>query len=202
MDTSPGRLLIQMSGPPGSGKSTMARMLQRSLGGLVIDHDVIRSSLLQDLDFDRAAKQAYALQWALAEEALKQGLNVFVDCVCNYQQVLDHGAALAERHGCTYWYVECRVDSIDVLDQRLRARKPMRCQRTSVDVFPDAAQDQRKGQDPRAMFTKWMEKPVRPDSNVIIVDSSGSLEDARDHILQSISNTREAPRASRQHLCN
>lgn len=56
-------VFIQMSGAPGSGKSTMAKLLRQSIGGLVIDHDVIRSSLLEDSDlpFDEVAKKAYRL---------------------------------------------------------------------------------------------------------------------------------------------
>jgi len=43
----PHSVFIQMPGAPGSGKSTMAKLLRQSIGGVVIDHDVIRSSLLE-----------------------------------------------------------------------------------------------------------------------------------------------------------
>jgi predicted kinase len=41
-------MFIQMSGLPGSGESTIAKLLRQSIGGVVIDYDVIRSSLLED----------------------------------------------------------------------------------------------------------------------------------------------------------
>jgi predicted kinase len=135
-----GPVFIQMSGAPGSGKSTMAKLLQQSTGGLVIDHDVIRSTLLEDNDlpFDQIAKIAYRLQWALAREMAQQRVNVIIDSTCNFQEVLDSGTAVAEQHGFAYWYIECKVDDIDLLDERLRMRTPMKSQRTAVAKRPAA----------------------------------------------------------------
>jgi adenylylsulfate kinase-like enzyme len=46
------KLSIQMSGAPGSGKSTVSRLLRRSIGDTVVfDHDVLRSSLLGYLSY-------------------------------------------------------------------------------------------------------------------------------------------------------
>jgi predicted kinase len=169
----PAKLLIQMSGAPGSGKSTVAKLLRPCIGGIIIDHDILRSSLLgcAITPFDQAAKQAYLLQWALVEDIMKQGVNVIVDSTCNYPQVLEQGSSLAAQHDYAYWYVECRVDDVDLLDQRLRARLPMASQRTAVDCPPAAAQEARAGEDPRALFAKWIESPYRPDDHVIVVDS-------------------------------
>ncbi|WYZ40814.1 hypothetical protein EsH8_IV_001155 [Colletotrichum jinshuiense] len=177
-----------MSGAPGSGKSTIARLLRQSIGGLVIDHDVFRSALLDynDVSFDEVAKRAYHLQWALAQDVMKQGLNVIMDSTCNFQEVLDQGSALAEKYGFAYWYVECRVEDIDLLDERLRSRDPMKSQRTGVGCPPAAASSARAGEDSRSLFKKWIENPCRPEHNAIIVDSTGSPEMHRDHILEQI----------------
>lgn len=116
----------------------MARLLRQSIGGLVIDHDVFRSALLEynDMSFDEVAKRAYNLQWSLAQDVLKKGLDVIIDSTCNFQEVLGQGSALAGKHGFTYWYVECKVVEIDLLDERLRSRDPMKSQRTGVDCPP------------------------------------------------------------------
>lgn len=185
------RLFIQMSGAPGSGKSTLARLLGRSINGIVLDHDILRSAQLQDGDidipFDEAAKRAYRLQWTLAEDFLKQGFSVIIDSTCNYQMVLDNGSALAEKYGCAYWYVECRVEDIDLLDGRLRARNPLASQRTSVDQFPVAATKARVGENPRDRFKKWIENPCRPEGgNIIVVDSRDQPEAVRDEVLDRI----------------
>ncbi|KAM0435928.1 hypothetical protein ACHAPT_002820 [Fusarium lateritium] len=182
-----------MSGAPGSGKSTIASLLRHSIGGVVIDHDVLRSSLLQDSDvpFDQVAKCAYRLQWRLAQDFIKQGLNVIIDSTCNFQEVLDQGSALAQQHGLEYWYVECRVQDIDLLDQRLRAREPMESQRTAVDCPPAAASSARAGEDSRALFKKWIESPCRPERNCIMLDSTSNPEMNLDLILKQIAGQLE-----------
>ncbi|KAM5359199.1 hypothetical protein ACJZ2D_014661 [Fusarium nematophilum] len=185
----PCRLFIHMSGAPGSGKSMMARLLRQSIGGLVIDHDVFRSALLEynDVAFDEVAKRAYNLQWLLAEDAMKQGLNIIIDSTCNFQEVLDQGSALAEKYDFTYWYVECKVEDIDLLDNRLRSRDSIKkSQRTGVDCPPAAACHARAGEDSRALFKNWIENPCRPKHNAIVVDSMGNLEIHRDHILKQV----------------
>ncbi|KAF4628797.1 hypothetical protein G7Y89_g9352 [Cudoniella acicularis] len=116
----------------------MAMLLQQAIGGLVIDHDIIRSSLLEDNDvsFDQVVKSAYRPQWALAEHVVKQGLNVTVDSTCNFLEVIDQGSKLAKRYDFAYCYIECKVKDINLLDERPRTRAPMKSQRTGVDRPP------------------------------------------------------------------
>ena len=156
--------------------------------GVIIDHDVLRSSLIElaIIPFDQAAKQAYLLQWSLAQDIMKQGLNVIIDSTCNYQEVLDKGSQLATQHGYAYWYVECKVRDINLLDQRLRNREPMASQRAAVDCPPAAAQGVRVGEDYHALFARWIENPRRPKDHVIAVDSTGDPKILCDEILAKI----------------
>ncbi|KAK2015800.1 hypothetical protein LZ32DRAFT_602091 [Colletotrichum eremochloae] len=124
--------------------------------------------------------------WTFAEEMMKQGFNVIVDSTCNFQEILDQGFSLCEKYNFTYWYIECHVDDIDLLDERLRARQSMKSQRTSVYCPPAAASSARVGEDSRAVFRKWIESPCRPERNAIIVNSRGSPETQRNHILARI----------------
>jgi predicted kinase len=113
----PLKMLIQMSGCPGSGKSTMADLLGQSINGLVIDHDLIRSFFLDnDILFEQAAKLAYRSQWVLAEDVIKRERNVIIDSTCNYEETLNQGIVLARKYGFNYRYVECRVHDIELLD--------------------------------------------------------------------------------------
>lgn len=120
---------------------------------------------------------------------MQSGTSVIIDSTCNFPQVLEQGAALAEKYGYTYWYVECRVVDVDVLDERLRARKPMTSQRSGVDRPPRDAPTSSDDQDGRALFARWIEDPCRPGDNVIIVDATGEPEMLRDDILRRILGT-------------
>ncbi len=41
---------VQMSGHPGSGKSTLARQIGKRTGAVIIDHDIVKSALLNSID--------------------------------------------------------------------------------------------------------------------------------------------------------
>lgn len=188
----PHKFIIQMSGAPGSGKSTLAALLGHATGAVVIGHDQLRSAMLDLLlPFDQAAKLAYAAQWSLVRDLVRQGHSVIVDSTCHYREVVDQGAGCAAEHeGYAYWYVECRTDpdvDVEMLDGRLRARKALPSQRTGVDRPPRAAGG--GGEDQRAVFRRWMEEPCRPEEEgvIITVESSGEPEKLKDQVLEKIS---------------
>ncbi|KAK0720245.1 hypothetical protein B0H67DRAFT_575444 [Lasiosphaeris hirsuta] len=183
------KFLIQVSGAPGSGKSTIAGLVRQSIGAVIIDHDIIKSMLLKDdnIAFEQAAKSAYRLGWALVEALMKQGWSVILDSTCNYKETLGSGMRLAEIHGYEYWYIEGRVDDIGVLDERLHKRVPLRSQRAGVHCPPSDAVGALE--DPIALFQRWMENLCRPDedgdADIIVVDSTGSPE-CRERIMERI----------------
>jgi len=186
------RLFIQMSGAPGSGKSTTANLLAQKIDGFAVPHDTIKSALLEEnIPFDKAAKIAYRMDWALAEEVIKQGRSVIIDSPCNYQEALDQGRALATRYGYAYWYLEIRTDvhNLALLDARLRTRTPLRAQRACVDENPTDAKEARHTQaDAQARFKRWV-NPCRPDGNIIVVDTAGNLQERIDYILNQLPTT-------------
>lgn len=194
----PRKLLIQMSGAPGSGKSTVASLLAPSMNAVVINHDLIKAFFLENgISFDHSGKLTYIFDWRLAEDIIKQGWNVIIDSTCNYNEVLNQGIALAREYDYDYWYVECKADNIDLLDQRLHDRVPLRSQRTGVDRPPPDASAARHSEDNRALFKKWIEDPCRPTDNAIVVDSTGSPEECLDYILKRISPSNPATLKSR-----
>ncbi|KAI1310307.1 P-loop containing nucleoside triphosphate hydrolase protein [Xylaria venustula] len=186
------KLIIQMSGPPGSGKSTLARLLARSIDGVVINHDLIKDFFLDSsFSFLDSARLTYRLDWALAEDMIQQGRSVVVDSVCNYEEVLTRGTALAERYGYTYWYVECKIEDADLLDRRLHARVPLRSQRTGVNGPPPDSTTTTDVtgtvEDGAALFRKWMD-PRRPNNNnvLIVVDSTHGPEECLKTVMQRL----------------
>ncbi|WQF78884.1 Putative P-loop containing nucleoside triphosphate hydrolase [Colletotrichum destructivum] len=182
------RLCIQMSGAPGSGKSTTAKALAGPLDAVILDLDVIKTSLLdKNVPFQQAATLSYSILWALSGDVLKQGRNLIIDCTCNYEEVINRGRALAAESGFEYWYVECRPEvDIRVLDERLRSRQSMRSQRTGVERPPVDAAVSQDARQQESLFRRWIESPYRPKNNVIIVDSSQSCELCRDQIMEAM----------------
>lgn len=193
------KLLIQMSGAPGSGKSTLANLLaqHRSISAVVINHDLIKSFFLDSgITFQKSAELTYNLQWVLVGDLLKQGRNVIVDSICNYQETLDQGTALARQHGYDYAYVECAMSTSDIglLEQRLRARVGLRSQRNSVEAEPKDVDGANSSHDDAfARYKRWIETPARPASDSIItVDSTCSPADCLSSALKQLGLPAEA----------
>ncbi len=130
-------LLVQMSGAPGSGKSTLARAIAPQLHAAVLDHDMIKATLVEQMPLpalagagpvagarpDQAAGRAsYELARRLAATLLDTGITVILDSPCFYQEQLDAGQKVAAEHGAGYRYVECVTESLDVVAARLRTR--------------------------------------------------------------------------------
>lgn len=128
---------LQMSGFPGSGKSTLSREIARRLDAIIVDHDVTKTALLEStsqhpLDPALAGKIAYDIDWALVEFHLALGRNIILDSPCLYDVMIDRGLAIAANNGATYRYIECLIDDIDEINRRLRERDRKLSQISSV----------------------------------------------------------------------
>jgi predicted kinase len=178
-----------MSGAPGSRESTLANLLAKSLNGIVIDHDLLRSFFLNSqTTFEQAAKLSYNLQFVFVKDLLKQGRSVIIDSTCNFPETLEQGISIGKEVGVEYVYVECRVDDIRLLDERLTRRVPMRSQRRGVERPPvDAEGGNRKAkEDYYKLFERWIEHPCRPENGGIVVDSRSSPEECLGFVLERI----------------
>jgi predicted kinase len=133
----PHRFLLQMAGPPGIGKSTLARGVCAETGAVRLDVDVVKSALLvTPVAWDEAGRAAYEVLFALADDLLAAGHAVVVDSPCHYRQIVDRGTQSARRHGAVYAFVELRGDDLGLLKRRLRARQPLPSQMPDLDACP------------------------------------------------------------------
>ncbi|PFZ15578.1 ATP-binding protein [Bacillus pseudomycoides] len=166
---------LQMSGFPGSGKLTLSRRIAKSTGAIVIDHDIVKTALLESLETRQiettdAGGISYEIEWALIDFHLSQGHSVILDSPCLYTEMLEKGMKLSKKYNVKYKYVECYLNNIEEINNRLKKRKRMISQIEKVES--------------EETFKKWLDGSKRPsDFTYLIVDSGKPLEDYIDKVM-------------------
>ncbi|MDP7978218.1 AAA family ATPase [Bacillus sp. WLY-B-L8] len=159
---------LQMSGFPGSGKSTLSREIAKMTGAIIIDHDIVKTALLEsfgvdDIDTRLAGKILYDIEWALIDFHLSQGHDVILDSPCLYVEMVEKGTAVSKKHYAKYKYVECYLNDMQEIDNRLKNRKRMISQIQHVES--------------EELFRKWVENSKKPsDAHYLVVDSGQPLD--------------------------
>lgn len=168
--------LVQMSGVPGSGKSTVAAHVVETFGAVAVDYDVIKTAVL-DAGFDLAgsAKAAYEVMYALARQVLGQGHDVVLDSPCFWPRILNEGMEIAREHGASYRYIECQVRDLKVVDERLGRRARLRSHRRGVDIPPVDLGDEVV--DGETFFREGMDRIQRPSDNYLQLDMHRPLSE-------------------------
>lgn len=116
-----------MSGFPGAGKSTLALEIAKRIDSVIIDHDIIKSSLLNSLDENHidgklAGKISYNIDFSLVDFYLAQGKNVILDSPCLYDEMIDKGMDICSKHNVNYKYIECYLADFAEINNRLKNR--------------------------------------------------------------------------------
>lgn len=163
-----------MSGTPGAGKTTLALALAPAINAVVIDHDVVKSALLQaDVPISGAGRASYAVLHALARHLLHQGRSVIFDSPCVYASLLHRGQQIAAEHGAAYRYIECALSDLAKLDQRLQERPRLPSQLSGVYQPPPAGSSATQAGE--ALFRDWMANAQRPATSYLVVDTAQPL---------------------------
>ena len=180
---------VQMSGAPGSGKTTVAGAVAAAVDAVIIDHDVTKTALLEaQIAPDEARRASYVVLNAVARHLLSQGRSVIFDSPCFYEQLLLRGQQLAADHGAAYRYVECRLDDLHELDRRLRNRPRAQSQVAGVFATPlDGADQPVHGE---AYFRNAIENMKRPGDGYLVVDTAQPLERYLDRVVAYIQSGR------------
>ncbi|WP_010099238.1 AAA family ATPase [Ornithinibacillus scapharcae] len=127
---------LQMSGFPGSGKSTLAKEIARQKNAVLIDHDVVKSALLDNsmnMDSTLVGSISYHIEWALIESNLAVGNSVILDSPCLYETMIEKGECLVDKYHCKYKYIECLLNDFDEINNRLKQRDKMPSQIREVN---------------------------------------------------------------------
>lgn len=168
--------LLQMSGVPGSGKSTLAAHVVDAFGAVAIDYDVILTAVLDGgVDIAGCSKPAYEVLYAVTRSVLGQGRSVVVDSPCFWPRILNEGMEIARAHDATYKYIECHVDDLKLVEERLSQRPRLRSQRRGVSTPPVDLGDQ--PDDGEVLFREWLDRVQRPADNYLQLDMQRPLSD-------------------------
>ena len=176
--------LIQMSGRPGSGKSTIAREIGRQLPAVILDYDVTKTALLdQGVSFDDAGRLAYESGYAIARSILTQGISVILDSPCRFDRILAAGLTIAKSTEACYRYVECVLNDTAEVQRRIRARTRVRSQVVDLGVpSPDARRDPNPG----IGAGTAADATVRPLEGYLQVDTTAAVEECVQVVLRYV----------------
>ncbi|MFJ8099284.1 AAA family ATPase [Lysinibacillus sp. NPDC096212] len=171
---------VQMSGFPGSGKSTLSREIAKRTGSIIIDHDIVKSALLNSIDEGSidgklAGKISYNIDWSLVDFHLSQGQNVILDSPCLYEELVDKGTKLSAKYNIKYKYIECYLDDFEKINYRLKNRERMVSQIGEIKS--------------EAVFIHTLQSSKKPSNyKCITVNTGQPLENYLQEVMDYINN--------------
>ncbi|MBU1895584.1 dephospho-CoA kinase [Patescibacteria group bacterium] len=79
------KTIIWLTGQSGSGKTTIANILQEKLGGIILDGDEMRSSISTDLGFNKNERETHNLRVARLAKVLSKKTPVIVSVIAPFE---------------------------------------------------------------------------------------------------------------------
>jgi hypothetical protein len=97
------------------------------------------------------------MSFDLAKFYMADGRNVVLDSPCYYDEIIERGMAITKAFSSSYKFLECSVESFDIIHKRIELRDNMTSQIKSVT---------------KESFEQAKVHSKKPDQNYLQVDSS------------------------------
>lgn len=164
-----------MRGYPGTGKSTIARLLAAALQATLIDRDIIRQMAV-DLfgDLPQVGQFSYELMFALAREQLRLGLSVVVDTPLTYRTTYEQCKEVAKTFRVPMLVVHCQCPP-EVQKRRLEGRKG------KVSEFQITSWEE---------WEQWKPRFEEFEDEGCIIDTSNPMDESLAKVMRSIHELR------------
>jgi len=160
-----------MRGYPGTGKSTIARLLAAALHAPLIDRDIIRKVAVDVFgNLPRVGEFSYELMFALTREQLGLGLSVVVDTPLTYRTTFEQAQELAQTFHTPLLVVHCQFPP-EVQKRRLEGRKG------KVSKFQITSWEE---------WEQWKARFEEFDDQGCIIDTTKPLDESLAKVMHSI----------------
>ena len=160
--------LIVMRGYPGTGKSTIARALARTLQAPLLDRDIIRQMAVDILgEQPEIGRFAYDLLFALSRKQLELNLSVILDTPLTYRRTYEQAREMAQSFHIPMLVVHCQCPP-ELQKRRLEGRKGM------VSQFQITSWEE---------WERWKPRFEEYEDNGCIVNTANPIHDSLTHIL-------------------